>query len=146
MTDADSITEQGMRLSAQRAKIEVELLASIADAPRAAVAILSRLGVSVAHFAEEDTTRIYLVLEVASRMDGPPMDKAKVGRLCRKMLEAAHQWDNNDDREYVAGPRWGPGPLAALLSRVKFDPALVEAKARELIELDMRERELRAGQ
>ena len=105
-----------------RAAAEVELLAAVASSPRQSWPILAAEGVTLDTFAEDDTTAIYAALAMAARPDGPPTPALTTALRCRHLLTALCLWDQNDLRPFAGGSRWGPGPLAALLSRVPFDP------------------------
>lgn len=119
-------------LVSRNVNAQVELLAAVADGPRQAVPILHEVGVSLTHFSEHDTAGIYLALEWAGRLDRPSRSKAEIADMARTLLRSVDSWEDDNFIPAVGGCRWGPGPLAALLHRVTFDPSLVRAKAEML--------------
>ena len=121
---------------AARAKAEVELLATLAASPRRSIELLRGLGFGIDHFTNDDTRAIFLAIESASYVGRA--DLVTISRRAMRLLIGLGLWDSTDERSFVhGGCRWGPGPLSALLSRVPFNPDLIRAAARKL--LDARE-------
>jgi hypothetical protein len=112
------------KLECERATAEVKLLACIAPIGRFGMALAAKAGIQIQHFEQPDTLAIYAALTLANS-DGRIADKIKTARLARLALEDAGLWDDSDERTFVAGMRWGPGPLTELFTRISRQDAEV---------------------
>jgi hypothetical protein len=71
---------------------------------------------------------------------GQDFDNFTRARLCRAALRHLGLWDDADERPFISGMRWGPGPLSVLFYRLAFDPVRLRKRADELLGLIRRER------
>lgn len=134
-TDNGVALDNAVHLETNRAKREIELLAMWASAPRQATALLKRLGFSPLNLTNEDTRSIGLVLFDAGRADDglAPWSGERIALECQRRLRSVGLWDPNDCRSHVGCMRWGPGPLAKLLTVCDYDASLLAATATSLL-------------
>jgi hypothetical protein len=118
-----------IELASDRARIELDLLLNLTGGVRQGLAILSDLGITAEHFAEDDCRAIFIAIRY-----GVDRDTTERAKLCRSALRHLHLWDDNDLRDFVGGMRWGPGPLAALFYRLPFRRERLALHACRLIE------------
>ena len=132
--DMDDLEAQILRAQ-QHVRRQIDVLVNLAPGPRQGFPILADMGISDQHFrdgsgltSEPDTLIIFRALDIAR--DYPAViDRA---RLVRLALKTAGYYDELKSSPAIEG-MWGPGPLAVLFCRLRYDgQRLAQAAARLL--------------
>lgn len=96
-----------------RWRAEVALLGLLCPAPSFRWGTIGgELRIDIPDFSSDDTNLIARALCV-----GFSHGRDICAKLAALELLRANLWDIDDDRDFVTGLRWGPGPLAALFIR-----------------------------
>lgn len=102
-------------LTERRWNAELELLSLICPRPRYRWPLAMSLGATAHDFTGDDSWLIGSVLHVASYEGQIPCMK-----LAARMLFDAGMWRDDEERPFICGTNWGPGPLVALFNSAAY--------------------------
>ena len=93
----------------------------MAGGPRQAAAVLASIHFDAdTELANLDAYAVFLAIAAAGNATATAHTLVDIARRAKKLLMSINTWCDSELRSFVTGGPFGPGPLAALLTRVTY--------------------------